>query len=225
MPSIRRAKAIRSPAPEKLVSSSKAKYKLLHKRVYLVEEPKTDFSFRLFTDTLKGRCHDCEDDESFACESLDCGKCGLPCPCKSCTKYRSRAQGLVVTRRYPTEVRSSFYLQTTPMIWISTVAGKDNLDPAKLSLLTDSLIGFVERSQNGVVLVDGIEYLVTTNDFQKVLRTIDRWTDAIMTSSTRLVISVDPRSFDRKELALLERNREVVLPDSRESRGGVPERF
>lgn len=225
VPVFGRKKALKSPTPEKFVSSSKAKYKLLHRHVYLVEEPKTDFSFHLFTDTLKGRCHDCEDDESFPCESLDCGKCGLPCPCKTCTKYKSRAQGLVVTRRFPTEVRSAFYLQTTPIIWVSTVAGKDNMDPAKLNLLTDSLTNFMERSQNGVVLVDGIEYLVTTNDFQRVLRAIDRWTDATMTSNTRVIISIDPRSFDRKELALLERNREVVLPDAKDPWRVVPERF
>jgi hypothetical protein len=71
--------------------------------------------------------------------------------------------------------------------------------------------------------VDGIEYLATTNDFQRVLRAIDRWTDATMTSSTKLMITVDPRSFERRELALLERNREVVRPDAKEPWKIIPE--
>jgi len=214
-----------SPSPEKFISSSKAQYKLLHRRVYLVLEEKPDFSMKMFSDILKSRCFDCLDDESFPCESLDCSSCSLPCPCRTCKKYTTRAQGLIVTRQYPKDVRTRYYIQTTPMLWLSTVAGKDNMDPAKLSLLTDFLVSFMERSQNGVVLVDGLEYLVTSNDFLRVLKSIDRWTETAMASRSRLIMSIDPKAFDPKELALLERNREVVRPDAKETWQIIPERI
>jgi len=86
------------------------------------------------------------------------------------------------------------------------------MDPAKMSLLTDYLINFMEKSHNGVVLVDGIEYLVTSNDFPKVAKSLDRWAETAMTSDCRLVITVDPRAFSDRELALLEKNKEVVRP-------------
>ncbi len=210
----RRSKA--APTAEAMVSSSKASFKLLHRHVYLVEEEKPDFSFKMFTDILKGRCFDCENDDSFSCESLECATCKLPCPCRTCTKYKSRAQGLIVTRQFPNSVRSKHFIQTTPILWLSSVAGKDNMDPAKISLLTDYLVSFMEKSQNGVVLVDGVEYLVTSNDFQKVIRSIDKWTEVAMTSACRLVISVDPRAFSEKELALLEKHRVVVKPSEDE---------
>ncbi|OGS41690.1 MAG: hypothetical protein A3K67_04915 [Euryarchaeota archaeon RBG_16_62_10] len=213
------------PRTEKLLSSSKAKYKLLHRRIYLVHEAKPDFSTKMFTDILKSRCFDCENDESFPCESLDCSTCSLPCPCRACKKYSSRAQGLIITRQYPKEVRARYFIQTTPITWLSTVAGKDNMDPAKLSLLTDFLVNFMERSQNGVVLVDGLEYLVTSNDFHRVLRAVDRWTETAMASNSRLIMSVDPKAFDSRELALLERNREVVRPDAAETWRVIPERI
>lgn len=215
--------AISTPAAERLVSSSKSNYRLFLRYVYMVEEPKPDFSFKLFADILKGRCWDCQNDDSFPCESLDCTQCSLPCPCRQCQKYMSRPQGLVVTRQFPNDVRSKHFLQTTPILWLSTVAGKDNMDPAKLNLLTDFLTNFMEKSHNGVVLVDGIEYLVTTNDFARVIRAIDRWTESAMTSSSRLIITIDPRSFDSKELALLERNKEVVRPDAPEKWMIIPE--
>ena len=217
--------SIKAPASEKLGSSSKAKYKLLHRHVYLVEEPKPDFSLEIFSDVLKGRCIDCENDESFECESIDCSACGLPCPCRVCTKYKSRSQGLVVTRQFAQDIRNKCFLQTTPVIWLTTVQGPENMDPAKLALLTDYITNFMESSQNGVVLVDGIEYLVTSNDFQRVQKAIDRWTEAAMTSKCRLIMSVDPKAFDLKELATMERDRETVRPDAKESWRVFPERI
>jgi len=211
------------PTTEKSVSGSKATYNLLHRRVYLVEEPKPVFSMRLFSDILKGRCYDCDDDESFMCESLACSRCNLPCPCKMCTKYRSRTQGLIVTRQLPKEIRSRYFIQTTPIIWLSSVSGKDNMDPAKLSLLTDFLINSMEKFQNGVVLVEGIEYLTTSNDFQRVLRAVDRWTETAMTSSTRLIITLDPGAFEEKEIAMLERHKEVVRPGAKQPWMIIPE--
>ncbi|MCU0852397.1 MAG: DUF835 domain-containing protein [Thermoplasmata archaeon] len=208
---------------ERLVSSTKSKYKLQRRYVYLVEEKKPEFSFQLFADILKGRCFDCEDDDSFTCESLDCSACRLPCPCRMCTKYRTRPHGLIVTRQNPARVRSQYFIQTTPIVWLSSLAGRDNMDPGKLSVLTDQLVGFMEKSENGVILVDGIEYLVTANDFSRVLKAIDKWTEAGMIGSSRLILTIDPRSFDTKDLAMLERNKEVVRPDANETWRIIPE--
>jgi hypothetical protein len=216
---------VSQPKPEAMASSAKASYRLLHRRVYLVEEEKPSFSFKLFTDILKGRCYDCENDQSFPCESLECSTCKLPCPCRGCTKYKSRPQGLIITRTYPRELRSKFFIQTTPIIWLSSVAGKDNMDPAKLTMLTDYLINFMERSNNAVVLVDGIEYLVTSNDFTRVLKAIDRWTESAMTSTSRLIMSIDPRAFENRETALMENSREVVRPDAPKAWQVIPEKI
>jgi hypothetical protein len=212
-----------TPRAEKLSSATKSRYNLLPRRVYLVEERKPDFGMSLFADILKGRCYDCENDDSFLCESLDCGSCNLPCPCKKCDRYKTRTQGLMITRLQPNDVRAKLFLQTTPIMWLSTVAGKDNMDPAKLSVLTDFLVSSMEKSQNGIVLVDGIEYLLTSNDFSRVLRAMDRWTETAMTNSIRLIITLDPNAFDEKELAMLEKNKEVVRPGSKDSWRVIPQ--
>ncbi len=217
--------AVASPSEEKLASSAKTKYRLLKKRVYLVEEPKPRFAFKIFNDVLKGRCFDCEDDQSFTCESLDCAQCQLPCPCRPCEKHKTRSQGLIITNQYPVTVRREHFIQTTPILWLSSVPMQDAMDPAKLSILTDYLLKFMESSQNGVVLVDGLEYIMTSNDFQRMLRAVDRWTEAAMVSNTRIVVSVDRNAFDSKELAFLERDKEIVRPDAKESWRIIPERI
>jgi archaellum biogenesis ATPase FlaH len=63
-----------------------------------------------------------------------------------------------------------------------------------------------------VILLDGIEYLVSNNDFNKVLRVIDQVNDHISQCKALMIIPVDPRAFEQKELALLERNMEKISP-------------
>lgn len=201
-----------TPIPEISTTSTKSSYKLLQGRIYIVEEERPRFAFELFSEILRRRCYDCENDESFICESLDCSTCGLPCPCRECSQYPSRTQGLVIIRRHPDEIRERYFIQTTPIVWLTSIPGKDNMDPAKLSLLTDMIVNFIEKSANGAVIVEGIEYLVTANDFLRTLRAIDRWSEAIMSNSSRLIISLNPKAFNRRELALIERNREFVKP-------------
>jgi len=201
---------ILKPTPEARSIGSKSMYRLLGGRIYIVEEERPRFAFELFTEILRSRCYDCINDDSFVCESLNCHNCSLPCPCRECIQHKSRTQGLIVTRRHPGAIRVDYLIQTTPIIWVSSIPGKDNLDPSKLSLLTDIIVNFIEKSQNGVVLVEGIEYLVTANDFLRVLRAVDRWSEVVMSNSSRLILSMDPRAFDSKELTLMEKNREVV---------------
>ena len=119
----------------------------------------------------------------------------------------------MVARKHPIEIRRDYFIQTTPIVWLTSIPGKDNMDPAKLSLLTDVIVNFVEKSKNGIVLVEGIEYLVTANDFSRVLKAIDRWSEIVMSHESRLIISLDPKAFTDRELALIERNREFVRPD------------
>jgi archaellum biogenesis ATPase FlaH len=61
-----------------------------------------------------------------------------------------------------------------------------------------------------VILLDGIEYIVSNNDFTKVLRMIDQISDNIAQSKCTMIIPVDPRAFDQRQLALLERNMEKL---------------
>jgi two-component system cell cycle response regulator len=72
------------------------------------------------------------------------------------------------------------------------------------------MIRFIEENASGVILLDGLEYLVSNNDFNKVLRVIDQVNDQISQSTAVMIIPVDPRAFDPKELALLERNVEKL---------------
>jgi len=157
------------------------KYKLAPGRTYIVEESPPDISFDAFVNILS--------------TAVDGSK---------------KTVGLAVSRQHPDLIRQKYGLEATPIFWLATRAGEDVISPTNLGILTNTLVRFIVENQEGVVLLDGIEYLISNNDFNKILRVIDQVNDHISQSRSLMIVPVDPRAFSQKELALLERNTEKL---------------
>ncbi|TFG67381.1 MAG: DUF835 domain-containing protein, partial [Methanomassiliicoccus sp.] len=82
-----------------------------------------------------------------------------------------------------------------------------------LAVLTDTLIRFMESNPNSIILIEGIEYLVTFNEFKKVLKYMDSLNETTWISKARTIMALNPRAFDDKELAMIERDRKVIKGD------------
>jgi hypothetical protein len=79
-------------------------------------------------------------------------------------------QGLCVTRQYPAAVRQEWGLEETPIIWLSNQLGKVYVNPANIGILGDTIIRFIEKSDDSVIMIDGVEFLIVNNGFDKVLK-------------------------------------------------------
>lgn len=119
-------------------------------------------------------------------------------------------QGLCITREHPGIIRKKWGLEKTPIIWLSNQLGRVYVNPTNIGILSDTIIRFIEKSGDSVIMVDGIEFLIVNNDFEKVLRMVHHIAEATMEYKSRLIISVDPRTLDVRQMALLERNMEVI---------------
>lgn len=118
--------------------------------------------------------------------------------------------GLCVTRQFPDKVREAFDLGETRILWLSHTPGQDHHNPTSIGTLATIISSFVERHKRCVVLIDGLEYLVINNGFQQVLRFVEHINEQVMQSRSTVLIPVSPSAFSEKELALLERNVEVI---------------
>jgi len=118
--------------------------------------------------------------------------------------------GLCVTRQFPEKVRAIFDLKDTRILWLSHTPGKDHHNPTSIGTLATVISSFIERYQKCVVLIDGLEYLVINNGFQQVLRFAEHINEQVMQSRSTVLIPISPNAFSEQELALLERNVEVI---------------
>ncbi len=114
-------------------------------------------------------------------------------------------KGYCITRNYPAKIRSKFNLKDVPIVWLSNV-GRDNaIRPKDLEKLSLSLEQFLSQPDGGIVLLDGLEYLITNNNFISVLRLIQSLRDQVAINQSILLIAVNRSTLESHQLNLLER--------------------
>ena len=120
-------------------------------------------------------------------------------------------KGFCVTRNYPAKIRSKFDMKDTPVIWLSNV-GRDNaIRPKDLEKLSISLEQFLSQAGGGIVLLDGLEYLITNNNFITVLRLIQSLRDQVAINQSILLMAVNRSTLESHQLNLLEREVDYTI--------------
>ena len=118
---------------------------------------------------------------------------------------------LVITRQYPERVRRERGLTDVRVIWLSHTPGENFQNPTATATLAKIIQQFVEdNSGEGVVLLDGLEFLIINNQFLQTLMFVEHVNEFIMQSRGIVLLPVSPETLEEKELALLERNLKVL---------------
>jgi len=149
---------------------------------------------------------------------LERGACYLVKEKKPDLSYRlfelllqTKVPGLCVTRQYPDRVRRERGLTDVRIIWLSHTPGEDFHNPTAIGTLAKVIQKFIEdNGGTGVVLLDGLEYLIINNGFLQTLMFVEHVNEFIMQKKAALLMPVSPDTLEEKELALLERNVEVL---------------
>jgi len=117
-------------------------------------------------------------------------------------------QGLCVSRLRPETVRERYGLRKTPIVWLTqnAEAGEKCITPTDMPRVHFVISDFLDKAEDSVILLDGIEYIITHNSFPSALKLLQLLNDRVMTHRSRLLLPVDPVAVGEKELALLERD-------------------
>lgn len=114
-------------------------------------------------------------------------------------------QGLCITRDFPAKIRKKYGLEKTPIIWLSTSDTENTVPPQNLSALFYHIENFLKKSENGILLLSGLEYLITHNTYQSVLKFIQLLNEQIALRGAVLIVPISPLTMEEKDLKLFER--------------------
>jgi hypothetical protein len=118
--------------------------------------------------------------------------------------------GLIISRTYPERVKEQYAVGNMPVVWLASHPGPNRIDPSNLSILQHTVAEFLRRGNDAVVLIDGLEYLVANNPMDRVLRALYSIKDEVIMSHSKLVVPFDPEVLEDQQLALIEREFEVI---------------
>ncbi len=120
-------------------------------------------------------------------------------------------KGFFITRSYPEHVKKKYDLGDTLIIWLSNVRMDYTLRPKDLEELSMRLDKFLSSVEKAVILLDGIEYLITSNDFSTLLKFVQGLRDEVTLKNAVLLIPVSPNTLEPHKLKLLEEEADVVV--------------
>jgi len=117
-------------------------------------------------------------------------------------------RGIVITRTHPNRVQQVYSLDC-PVMWIAKATkptgGVIVLEPTRLMKIHSTVSDFIKANPGSVVLLDGLEYLITENGFATVMKAIQLTNEEVAMSGSYLLVPIDPRAFETQQLGLLER--------------------
>jgi small GTP-binding protein len=126
--------------------------------------------------------------------------------------FQQTKHGLCISRIHPSRLKEEFQIKDVPIYWLSsgTHKQKNVVAPKFLPQLNTILIDFIKKTENAVIILEGIEYLIEQNDFKTVLSLIHSLNDHIMGSNARVIIPIDPLILKEHEMHMLTRDLKVL---------------
>jgi len=127
--------------------------------------------------------------------------------------------GFCISRIHPDKVRTRFGLEEVRIGWLAEVPGEDHFSANAMASVARAVQQFIqEHGSSGLVLLDGLEYVILHNGFQPTLLAfVEHLNEFAMGTQAVVLIAFRPQTLDPRELALLERNLQVL--DGREVKG------
>jgi len=119
------------------------------------------------------------------------------------------AKGLCITRTHPDKAKALYFIDCS-FLWLSRDEKGDSVNPTNLGGILKNAKSFMKNVDNGILVLDGLEYLLVQNGFNQSLKFIHLLNESVSTSSSKLLISFNLQSLDGSRRALLTSDLEVL---------------
>ena len=123
----------------------------------------------------------------------------------------SRTHPDVLKQKYKFEAESLWLTKTETAQSVPETKGIEYVSPNNLAHLASAIRDFLSKGENGAVIIEGIEYLTTQNDFKSVLKFIQLINEQVVLDKGFMIVPVVEGTMDPKDFSLVEREMSQVL--------------
>ncbi|RMF54792.1 CBS domain-containing protein [Candidatus Woesearchaeota archaeon] len=108
----------------------------------------------------------------------------------------SGKEGLIITTENPDKIRAKYDLKRTPFLWLTNIKAWNTINPKDLKLLGDSVDNFLGVAKNGVLLLDGLHELISSNSKEEIIDFLRELRKKVSKSSSTLLITINSEDDD-----------------------------
>jgi len=124
--------------------------------------------------------------------------------------------GMCIIREYPEKLRARYDLGDSTVLWLSYDRDINYArEPTNVPLIYSEVKNFLDSVDHGVVLLSGIEYMVSQSTFTKVLKFIQLLNENVAVRNSLLLVPVSPQALTQRDVKMLERELRVFDTKSR----------
>jgi len=120
--------------------------------------------------------------------------------------------GMAITRDFPKKLQEEKELGYARIVWLTNLVGEGRINPTAIGILMGQIRGFIESQPRSALILDGLEYLITLNTYDRMLQFMHQLKDVVVTNDCIMFVPLDTRTLSQREVALFERCMEVVVP-------------
>ena len=78
-------------------------------------------------------------------------------------------------------------------------------------MLHMAIMDFLKVNQRGIITLEGVEYLISNNGFDPILRLLHALNDKITVSDSLMLVTMDEQTLAPREMRILEKDFDQVL--------------
>lgn len=110
-------------------------------------------------------------------------------------------EGLVITRLSPEQVQKK--LKKQKILQLSSGAKEDSIPPDNVVNILLRMKEFMTNRKESILLLDGLDYIAIQNTFDDALSLIRKLAESVTLYRGILLVSLNPKSLEEKEIMLL----------------------
>jgi hypothetical protein len=121
--------------------------------------------------------------------------------------------GLCISRAYPHKMINQHRVTKGTFVWMTTnTVGYDRcVSPTNISMLHMAIMDFLKNTPKGVISLEGVEYLISNNGFDPILRLLHALNDKITVSESILLVTLDENTLQPREMRILEKDFDLAI--------------
>lgn len=112
--------------------------------------------------------------------------------------------GLGVVREDPRIIKEKYNLQKTSFIWMTHTKVENIACETDIENLFNLIEEFVKKSEKSVILIDRLDYILTENRFEDVIKKIHDLKDLAIGNECIIIISLNPELIKELDLKAIE---------------------